>query len=256
MLSIQIPTLIQISKGPDFITVKGPKGVATKLLGTIKVYRLNTIHGRFLFVDGAVKSKLIVALAQIYKLFIGVLRGSRRRLRLSGVGFRATRRNAYQSSVSFFSSKQLYTKNYRHKRIVIAQQAQQFSKDTQNVNSLTLKIGYSHECTYPFVSNLGLNPSDNQTSLSGTRSSKSEQGKLSLGKVNIQTSRLEGRTKGRLISIQGQELSQVNQIASEIRSFRKPDVYKGKGILYDKEVLRLKKGKRQALDLRSRSTIN
>lgn len=35
----------------------------------------------------------------------------------------------------------------------------------------------------------------------------------------------------------------MGQVCAQIRAFRKPNVYKGKGIRYEGEVLRLKAGK-------------
>ena len=63
--------------------------------------------------------------------------------------------------------------------------------------------------------------------------------------ITIHTSRFEGRTKGTLISLKSNSLMALNQTAAEIRSFRTPDIYKGKGIYYEREVIKLKKGKRQ-----------
>jgi len=37
----------------------------------------------------------------------------------------------------------------------------------------------------------------------------------------------------------------VGQFASEVRSFRKPEPYKGKGIKYADEVIRRKEGKKK-----------
>jgi large subunit ribosomal protein L6 len=81
-----------------------------------------------------------------------------------------------------------------------------------NKDKLILKIGYSHEVVYDI-------PSD----------------------VNI----ISSKAKGTLLFLKGKELYRVKQVASEIRSLRTPDSYKGKGICYDKEKLRLKKGKRE-----------
>ena len=47
------------------------------------------------------------------------------------------------------------------------------------------------------------------------------------------------------ISISGIDKQKVGQYASEIRSFRKPEPYKGKGIKYDDEVIRRKEGKKK-----------
>jgi large subunit ribosomal protein L6 len=45
------------------------------------------------------------------------------------------------------------------------------------------------------------------------------------------------------IYISGADKQRVGQVAAQIRAFRKPDPYKGKGIRYEGEVLRLKPGK-------------
>lgn len=99
-------------------------------------------------------------------------------------------------------------KGYRSKRLSVG-----INKDI-----LRLKIGFSHEITY---CSAGASP------------------------VSINSSRLEGRTKGTLLYLQSNTKFSVNQAASEIQAFRAPDVYKGKGIYYDKQKIKLKKGKRQ-----------
>ncbi len=48
------------------------------------------------------------------------------------------------------------------------------------------------------------------------------------------------------IHIHGIDKQRVGQVAAEIRAFRKPDAYKGKGIRYKGEVLKLKPGKAAA----------
>lgn len=45
------------------------------------------------------------------------------------------------------------------------------------------------------------------------------------------------------IVIRGIDKQRVGQVAAEIRAFRKPDAYKGKGIRYEGEVVKLKAGK-------------
>jgi large subunit ribosomal protein L6 len=49
--------------------------------------------------------------------------------------------------------------------------------------------------------------------------------------------------KGNAITIEGIDKQMVGQIAAEIRAFRPPDVYSGKGIRYKGEVVRRKVGK-------------
>ncbi len=50
-------------------------------------------------------------------------------------------------------------------------------------------------------------------------------------------------TKANHIKISGADRQQVGQVAAEIRSLRKPEPYKGKGIKYVDEVVRRKVGK-------------
>jgi large subunit ribosomal protein L6 len=47
------------------------------------------------------------------------------------------------------------------------------------------------------------------------------------------------------ITISGADRQRVGQIAAELRSFRVPEPYKGKGIRYDDEVIRRKEGKKK-----------
>jgi large subunit ribosomal protein L6 len=46
-----------------------------------------------------------------------------------------------------------------------------------------------------------------------------------------------------IIKVSGIDKQKVGQVAAEIRSFREPDPYKGKGIRYKGEVIKLKAGK-------------
>lgn len=49
--------------------------------------------------------------------------------------------------------------------------------------------------------------------------------------------------KGGIITVSGIDKQQVGQAAADIRSYRKPDAYKGKGVRYVGEYIRLKAGK-------------
>lgn len=49
--------------------------------------------------------------------------------------------------------------------------------------------------------------------------------------------------EGNIIKVSGIDKQKVGQVAAEIRDFRKPDPYKGKGIRYKGEVIKLKAGK-------------
>jgi large subunit ribosomal protein L6 len=47
------------------------------------------------------------------------------------------------------------------------------------------------------------------------------------------------------VSISGADKQRVGQVAAEIRAFRKPEPYKGKGIKYEHETIRRKEGKKK-----------
>ncbi len=49
-----------------------------------------------------------------------------------------------------------------------------------------------------------------------------------------------------VLSISGIDKEKVGQFASKVRSLKKPEPYKGKGIRYDDEVIRRKQGKKSA----------
>ena len=77
-------------------------------------------------------------------------------------------------------------------------------------NTLNLQLGYSHEVAYPI-------PND----------------------VKIVCERPT------LINITGADRQRVGQIAAEIRAYRPPEPYKGKGIKYSTETVRRKEGKKK-----------
>lgn len=77
-------------------------------------------------------------------------------------------------------------------------------------NNLNLQLGYSHDINYPIPEGI--------------------------------TIKCERPT---LIEISGAHKQQVGQIASEIRAFRKPEPYKGKGIKYENEMIVRKEGKKK-----------
>ena len=55
--------------------------------------------------------------------------------------------------------------------------------------------------------------------------------------------KLEADPKAKTISVEGIDKEKVGEISAEIRALRPPEPYKGKGIRYDKEVIRRKAGK-------------
>jgi large subunit ribosomal protein L6 len=76
--------------------------------------------------------------------------------------------------------------------------------------TLQLQLGYSHDVNYPI-------PED----------------------VTIKCE------KPTSISISGRDKQRVGQVAAEIRAFRQPEPYKGKGIKYDTETILRKEGKKK-----------
>ena len=76
--------------------------------------------------------------------------------------------------------------------------------------TLNLQLGYSHDVVYPIPEG-----------------------------ITIKTE------KPTAISISGANRQQVGQIAAEIRAFRKPEPYKGKGIKYENETILRKEGKKK-----------
>jgi large subunit ribosomal protein L6 len=77
-------------------------------------------------------------------------------------------------------------------------------------NNLNLQLGYSHDISYPI-------PPD----------------------VTIACERPT------VIAVTGADRQRVGQVAAEIRAFRPPEPYKGKGIKYSDEIVRRKEGKKK-----------
>jgi large subunit ribosomal protein L6 len=79
-------------------------------------------------------------------------------------------------------------------------------------NVLDLALGYSHNIIFEIPSEL---------------------------KVNTVTE----KGKNPLISLEGSDKQLLGQVAAKLRSLRKPEPYKGKGVKYTDEILRRKAGK-------------
>ncbi len=84
---------------------------------------------------------------------------------------------------------------------------------------MTLSLGYSHPIEFPIPPGI---------SVKAEKQSKSIQNYVAT------------------ITISGSDKQLVGQYAADIRSLRKPDAYKGKGLRYKNEVIRLKVGKKGA----------
>lgn len=77
-------------------------------------------------------------------------------------------------------------------------------------NTLKLQLGYSHDILYPIPQGVQM-------------------------KCEKPTS----------IAISGADRQKIGQIAAEIRAYRKPEPYKGKGVKYDNEYILRKEGKKK-----------
>ena len=73
---------------------------------------------------------------------------------------------------------------------------------------LTLKLGFSHTVTFPTPNNITI------------------------------------ETKGSKITVSGCDKQKVGEVTAKIRSIKTPDKYKGKGLRYNDEIVRLKPGKK------------
>jgi large subunit ribosomal protein L6 len=194
MLSVPIPHSLILSIGPSHLKREGPHGSFLTPTGDLQLRLLETSAGRRLFIQALETEPQKTSYVRSFLAFLaarrhGLAYGYRRRLRLVGVGFRA-------SSLSPAST--------------------------------ALKLGYSHELVVNAASSSSVASKHNLNLPDG---------------VSLQPSRLDGRSKGTLLLLEGSDLSTVNQAAAKVRSLRYPDPYKGKGVHYDREVLKLKKGK-------------
>jgi large subunit ribosomal protein L6 len=77
--------------------------------------------------------------------------------------------------------------------------------------NLNLQLGFSHDIKFPIPEGITIKVGEKQTT----------------------------------ITITGADKQKVGQVAAEIRSLRKPEPYKGKGIKYDAEHIRRKEGKKK-----------
>jgi len=77
-------------------------------------------------------------------------------------------------------------------------------------NNLQLQLGYSHDVVYPIEDGITI-------------------------KCDKPTA----------ISVSGKDRQRVGQVAAEIRAFRGPEPYKGKGVKYDTETILRKEGKKK-----------
>jgi large subunit ribosomal protein L6 len=197
MVSLLISPTVTLSVAPSLLRIKGPLGHITLFTGSLRFRLVDTSEGKRLFVESSITNSHLdkispeIAYTHIKAARDGITQGYRRRLRLVGVGYRATTQNVAGKT---------------------------------NETVLSRKVGYSHELTQTFSSN-------------------------EFPGLSVVASRPEGRTKGTVVLISGQDQSQVNRVAADLRGLRYPNPYTGKGVIYDRENIRRKKGKREKLKL-------
>ena len=92
----------------------------------------------------------------------------------------------------------------------VGELAPDFSATTTNGKTLKLSLGFSHDVDYPVPEGIAIvTPKPTEIVVSG---------------INKQ---------------------QVGQVAAEIREYRGPEPYKGKGVKYDNETILRKEGKKK-----------
>ena len=64
-----------------------------------------------------------------------------------------------------------------------------------------------------------------------------------IANISILTARSAQDTDATTVIVKGIDKAQVGNYAANIRAYRRPEPYKGKGIKYDGEVIRRKEGK-------------
>jgi large subunit ribosomal protein L6 len=92
-------------------------------------------------------------------------------------------------------------------------------KADAKLKAVTLNLGYSHPIEFPIPEGIGI-------------------------KVEKQARTIQNYVATLIIS--GADKQLVGQVAADLRALREPDPYKGKGIRYTNEVVRLKVGKKGA----------
>lgn len=211
MLSLPLPKNIIISSTLKLSKITNIDNSQIKKIELNSISIIKTGEGlRLFFKKDSISNSRIMS--SIYQLRKGFSIGWQKHLRLVGVGFRAT-----IIDVSFqkeYIRSEYIIKNYLRKRILYLTDNHPSLKN----KFLKLKIGFSHEVIYPI---------------------------RIINQKHIKVSSIEGRTKGILINIKSNDKYELNQMIIEIRSFRYPETYKNKGIYFNKEIVKLKKGKRQ-----------
>lgn len=168
---IAIPAGVEIKVDGRSVSVKGPKGSVSRVLGDCVDVKIENGHVSLVLnqfdTDGRAKSGLYRSL--LNNMVIGVSAGYSKQLEIIGTGYRA---------------------------------------DMRGSREIMFQLGYSHPIVYELPDG-----------------------------VDAEVS------KDNKITLRSADKELIGQAAAEIRSFRKPEPYKGKGIKYSDETIIRKAGK-------------
>jgi ribosomal protein L6P/L9E len=227
---------------------EGPFGSRTLDLSTLTLTFFATPNGRRLLLSSKSNSSsqplpLSTVASRLTSIRNDLAYGSRRRLRLVGVGFRvvsgssvvnpapSTTKGSKSSNPSLPVKPKTASSTFPTAKALAAlprtgTASKVVATHTTSADSalpLNFKLGYSHDVTLP----------------AALRTTLASEG------IVFTPSRLDGRSKGTVLLLTGPDRARLNHVAATLRTLRAPDPYKGKGIQYDKEVILLKKGKRE-----------
>ncbi len=173
---IPIPRGVAVVVGPDYLEVKGPKGVLRTPVPPGITFRLENDLLKAERASDDHKALHGLARALAANAVRGVTEGFSRELDIVGVGYKA---------------------ELQGRRVIFT-------------------LGYSHPIEFPLPEGV--------TVTIERKNKPIQQYQMSL-------------------TVSGTDKQVVGQVAANMRSLRRPDAYKGKGIRYADEVLRLKPGK-------------
>ncbi|CAL4323238.1 50S ribosomal protein L6 [Buchnera aphidicola] len=174
--SILIPKEVQIKIDNNKVTVIGIKGTLFKYLNNVVQLSYNNRILKFSVFKNIQKNWMHAGTSRslVNSMIIGVTNGFLKKLKLIGVGYRA--------SLSNFN----------------------------NINMIVMSLGYSHDIKYILPKGVNVN-------------------------ISSQTE----------ITVFGIDKQLIGQVAANLRNFRIPDAYKGKGVRYIDEIVKIKEAKKK-----------
>ena len=207
-LPIKVPSDIKI----DFIdnntniSIKGPFGslTTTSIEGISYEYSKDSQQIRIQLTNPKLKKNWGLARTLLANHIKGVSRGFQLTLDLVGVGYKAQ----LGHSVNGQPIPVLETEYKEKYGDTYKEYLNKVLEGQSKVQNLTLKLGFSHDIYLDIPENVEVECPNNST-----------------------------------ILLKGNQKDLLSQFAAKIRSYRLPEPYKGKGILFKNEVVRRKQGK-------------